>query len=270
MINRKKRIGVIAAAAVAALVVTFPSTALAETFNFSETGTVSENSTNPNLYDGNIDGGATEIGIATTSTNEVKAVINPGFEIIYNVTVEFGAMEFEYDYGSTWNPTTHQYGTGSGQQTGWVVTNRVEGVNAPGAIVNNGIRITNDSNFPVKAEFSYDDSGTPLNADKTASGSVVGIFADNNTTLAGLLDKGYGVVSTTYTNPDPVTLEMDHSRLGIGEFFYYKDSFNGASIADKYFALSGKPDQNGPNTLTAVGAITVTIKPETGVTKYTI
>lgn len=271
MVNKKKRVGLIAAAAVAALVVTSPGTALAATsITVEDTGYTVEG-TPSSLRNGWVDGATaagTEIG--TPAEIEVNAKVNSSTEIVYNVTIDYGAMEFDYNYGSSWNPTTHTYSSGS-QVGGWDVT-KVSGANSATEIVNNGIRITNNSNFPVTVAFSYDDSGTALNANKTASGSVVGIFGTSNNTLANLLDKGYGI-SSTYTPPTSITLEMDHSKLDLTQYHYYYSSSTGNAtnkyFDDIYFALSGKPDQGlqGLATYVPVGTIKFTIKPAIGATK---
>lgn len=268
----KKRTAVIAAVAAAALVVVSPITALAASSEtLDATGTTQANATVNTQRDGLLSDGAENIGVTDI---DVQAKVSGGPEIVYSVTIKWGDMQFEYDYGSTWNPTTHSYNAGASGQAGggWVAT-YVTGTNT-GTPVNNGIIITNDSNFPVTADFAYDGTTgtTALNADTTVAGSVVGIFADANSAftsavLAAGKDGSFGAASLV---PSTMTLEMDHSNVtAAGTFYYYKDAADGSNIGNKYFALSGTPDTSGPASFTNVGKITVTIQPATGVTKVT-
>lgn len=260
----------IAAAAAVALTVTCPVTAFAASSSqtIENKGETIEGT--PSTYrNGTVDGGETEIG---TQDIDVQARVIGGSEIVYNVTIEWGAMQFEYDYGSTWNPTTHSYGANGQSNGGWITSPYVDGSNSAGAPVNNGIIITNDSNFPVTADFSYDTTnGATLNAVPTAQGSVVGIFGDSNNELTSLLSKGAGNgIPTGNTSPTSMILEMNHSQLtAAGTFYYYKNSQGGSNTGNKYFALSGKPDTGGPTAFTKVGTIKVTLKPATGATKET-
>ena len=207
------------------------------------------------------------------ATFNVQAMVSGGPEIIYSVDIEWGAMKFEYDYGSTWNPSTHTYGAGnSGNQGGGWVSTYVDADN-------NKITVTNNSNFPVTADFAYT-GGTALNADPTVAGSVIGIFSYTNTDLqtASVLAAGLnGNIAPATSTPTTMTLEMNVSSIPAGTGYYYKqvdpaDNANKAadSTDDIFFALSGKPDNGGPKTFTDVGQISVTIAPAQGATAATI
>lgn len=202
------------------------------------------------------------------ATFNVQAKVSGGPEIIYSVDIEWGAMQFEYDYGSTWNPSTHTYGAGtSGNQGGgWVVSSYVDGTN-------NKITVTNNSNFPVTADFAYT-GGTALNTDPTVAGSVIGIFSYTNSELqtASVLAAGLnGNITPATSTPTTMTLEMNVASIDVGTGYYFavtdpklKTNGDEDSTDDIYFALSGKPDNGGPTTFTDVGQISVTIAPAHG------
>ncbi len=212
-----------------------------------------------------------DTGISFSTDIGVSARTSGSNELQYYIDIEFGAMQFEYDYGSTWNPTTHSYVTGSSgrQGGGWVKTPYLNGSN-------NQITVTNNSNFPVEASFSFDTSGsgvTPLNADPDAPHSVIGIFSDDDLAFYNdpdlLLEGRYGGNAENMRTAS-VTLEMDHSTVGSGGFYYYKNSATGSNIAWEFFALSGIPDTGGPTWFQKVGTINVLISPSQGVTRVDI
>lgn len=204
---------------------------------------------------------------------EVQAKTSGGVEIVYNIVISHGDMRFDYSYGKSWNPTFHQY-TGSGTE-GWD-TSYIDGTN-------NQITITNNSNFPVDVGLVYDDTtGTPLNADKTATGSVIGIFAkDIRSFTPAILAEGQGgslsssvykgeYPANTSTNPgSKIHLNMDASSISAGEKYYFTshDSTGADTLAGRgnketvYFALSGKPDPQGPTSFVKIGSIKVTVTP---------
>ena len=265
MINRKKRMGLIAAAAAASLVVMSPGTVLAASATIEGAGSTEEG-TPAYTFSGTVYGGTNNV-IGSTQIN-VNAKTISDTDIVYNITIEYGEMQFDYHYGGTWDPVTHSYGGGS-QTAGWDVT-QVAGTNSDGNIINNGIRITNDSNFPVMAEFSYDTTGQQqLNTNSSAAGSVVGMFGYDNTELVPLLSLGKGNTQVENLATLTAAVEMDHSQLVSGQHYYYKNLKNGNNYQDIYFALSGTP-----NTVVSsygiVGAITVTISPARNTIKETI
>ncbi|MCR4612138.1 MAG: hypothetical protein K5644_09605 [Lachnospiraceae bacterium] len=215
----------------------------------SSTGTASQELTNPN-----------------TVNFDVQAKTTGGGDIVYSVKVDWGAMKFEYDYGSTWDPSTHTYATGSSgkQGGGWNVDAYVDGTN-------NKITITNDSNFPVKADFSYaNDPTNVFNADDTTATAVKGMFNEDNDTLAN-------TVTTNTANTQSITNPTMHlntykDNLAIGtRYYYYTNNPTGEYVDDMYFSLIGVPDRGlGLTAMQKVGSITVTITPEDVVSSATI
>lgn len=187
---------------------------------------------------------------------DVQARVTGGGDIVYNVEITWGDMQFEYDYGSAWNPATHSYQP-VGATTGWNTNDYVDGTN-------NKINIVNHSNFPVLATFEYagvpDIFGTPL-----SGYPVGGIFHTNNATLATLV---------TANNTDPAsysapTLTLNTNKTGLvtGDRYYYKTSDDGNYSGSVYFSLLGTPGRNlNMSQFTSVGTVTVRIAPETGVT----
>lgn len=242
-----------------------PMIALAEA-TLQEQGTTDNSGAQ---FNGNVTG-SNENSIGS-SEFEVKARTTGGPEIVYSITIEYGAMLFEYDYGSIWNPTTHEYtyGTNYRQQGGWVVDGYVDDIN-------NHITITNNSNFPVETDFSFELGGTPLNADPTAEQSVIGIFSNEIGFLGNhpdVLIEGYNGTHTNSMTTSSLTLEMDRSNITESGQFYYKKAAapaSGSYSGSIYFALSGIPDPSGPSAYQSVGTITVSITPAKGVTRVDI
>ena len=120
--------------------------------------------------------GATDEALNPASI-DVLVSTEGGSDIIYDVDISYGDMKFVYDYGSVWDPDEHKYTAGpSGKQSGGWVTSGVNGTN-------NKITLTNNSNFPVQADFAYTADGEQLNSSSTATGSFTGIFTDDNSKL---------------------------------------------------------------------------------------
>lgn len=224
------------------------------------TGTTTKNGAmyNSTPDDGGLSGGPAVIDVQARATG--------GSEIVYDIVVSWGAMQFEYDYGSTWDPVNHLYTAGnSGNQTGgWTVG----GVNGE----NNKITVKNNSNFPMTANFSFE-VGSTLNAAQ-APGSVVGIFSttntafketDSSTTTTDLLNRGLTGQDIQGMQTAKLDLEMDASNLATGIIYYATDgtvrSDEAASVKNMYFALSGKPDNGVASTLASVGKISVALSP---------
>ncbi len=176
-------------------------------------------------------------------------------EIVYDVQIEWNSMQFEYDYGYYWEPSNHRYRTGmSGNQGGgWVTNNYVNGIN-------NRITVTNSalSRFPMDVAFSFENGDFPMNADPSASGSVVGIFADYNPLLVNdaLLKEGRNGPNTSNMTTATMTLETMYTGSGT----YYKDE-EGTFTKNMYFALSGIPDPGYPQEYKSVGRIIVNVSP---------
>lgn len=199
---------------------------------------------------------------------EVSALTSGSCEITYDIRVSWGDMQFKYDYGSTWDPINHTYTMGaSGEQKGgWVMDGYVDGIN-------NKISVVNNSNFPVVANFGFDEN-TTLNANKNANKSVVGIFSTNNADFtSAVLQRGKGGTGILSMETKYINLEMDASQLAANTD-YYATSGAAACTAvtskgDMYFALSGIPDKNGPSEYTTVGKLTINIAPYPGATLRT-
>ncbi|SER33111.1 hypothetical protein SAMN04487884_104119 [Butyrivibrio fibrisolvens] len=192
---------------------------------------------------------------------DVFVTTEGGSDIIYDVDITYGSMKFVYDYGSVWDPDTHRYTAGSsGKQSGGWVTSGVNGTN-------NKITITNNSNFPMQADFAYtavDEGDGKLNS-STTTGSVIGIFTDDNSKLTeAVLAEGLNGSTVSTMQTRSLVLEMDISNLAVGDS-YYKYSDGGLTEDDVYFALSGKPDKGLSLNSKIVGTIGITITPCQGV-----
>ncbi len=237
-------------------VLTLSTTANALTNTYEDTGSASGGTATQDKLATDPDANKTEI--------DVQAQVTGGSEIIYYVTIEWGAMKFAYNYGKTWNPSTHTY-TGTG--TGWNTSTYVDGTN-------NKIKVTNDSNFPVSANFSYEnDPADIFNATPTSATAVKGVFNDNNTTLATEVTANTATTSTATRTMD---LQMYSGALSNGEQYYYTGSSDTSgtqanSIGTMYFSLIGTPDPNLTTlaTMQNVGKITVAIEAATGATQAT-
>lgn len=195
-----------------------------------------ENLTTPNF----------EMDIVSVSTSG-------GPEITYDVSIKFEPMQFEYDYGYYWDPVNHRYVTGqSGYQNGgWIINNHIDGFY-------NRIIVTNNSNFPMDAAFSFENGDFPMNEDPYASGSVIGIFSDRNAVLAdhSLLKEGRNGPRTYNMTTATMTLETIDKSVGS----YYKN-IDGPFTKNMYFALSGTPDPGYSTQYQSVGRIIVNVSP---------
>lgn len=205
--------------------------------------------------------GATDEALDPASI-DVLVTTEGGSDIIYDVDITYGSMKFVYDYGSVWNPDTHSYTAGSsGKQSGGWVTSGVNGTN-------NKITLTNNSNFPVQADFAYTADGEPLNS-STTTGSVTGIFTEDNTTLTeAVLAEGLNGSNVSNMQTLQLVLEMDTGNLATGASYHFKVS-GGPTEDDVYFALSGKPDKGLTLNSSKVGTIGITITPCQDVTAAT-
>lgn len=187
---------------------------------------------------------------------DVSVTTEGGSDIIYNVNITFGSMTFVYDYGSVWDPNDHKYLAGSSgkQSGGWVINNNG---------TDNKITLTNNSNFPVQADFAYTADGEKLNS-STTTGSVTGIFTNNKDTLTeAVLAEGLNGSTVKNMQTLQLVLEMDITNLKPGDSYYkYGD---GPTEDDVYFALSGKPDKGLSLNSDKVGTIGITITPCQGV-----
>ena len=207
-------------------------------------GAATPDGTNPNTYD-----------------IDVNAKTSGGGDIVYSVTVTWGDMNFEYNYGSTWDPATHSYNPTGAQGGKWVDT-YVNGTN-------NKISVTNDSNFPIDANFRYAHNGGVNPFGVAPSGhSVGGVFSGDNATILGWV--AANTEDPVAHSTETMTLNMVKTGLTSREKYYYKTDDNGTNTGDMYFALLGTPARGlGMTSLQSVGKITVTITPSTGVTPAT-
>ena len=243
--NKKTLMKSLAVVTAGVLIFTHAPTVLAQ--SIEGTGSVVTSSGKKN--------GATDEDLDPASI-DVLVTTEGGSDIIYDVDITYGAMKFVYDYGSVWDPDTHSYRAGSSgkQSGGWVLS----GVNG----TNNKITLTNNSNFPVQADFEYTaDSNNKLNSSAT-TGSVTGIFNKENTALtADVLAEGLNGSTVSAMQTYQLILEMDITQLASGDSYYYKNTSGGASEGNVYFALSGKPDKGLTFSETKVGTIGITITP---------
>jgi hypothetical protein len=201
--------------------------------------------------------GATDGEPLKPANIDVYVTTEGGSDIIYNVKITYGAMKFIYDYGSVWDPKTHTYTAGpSGKQSGGWVTSGVNGTN-------NKITLTNNSNFPVQADFAYTADSKKL------PGSVTGIFTDDNSKLTeAVLAEGSSGNTVSGMQTLRLVLEMDTRKLSTTDSYYYIVS-GGPFEDDVYFALSGKPDKGLTLNSEKVGTIGITITPCQNVEEFT-
>ena len=200
---------------------------------------------------------------ANSTSIDVQAQTTGGGDIVYSVKIDWGAMKFEYDYGSTWDPATHKYISGStgNQDGGWNTTTYVDGTN-------NKITITNDSNFPVNADFAYSNTDPAVFNAEVTNTSVAGMFGTDNATLKTAVDDN--TTNTLSLVAPTLALNTDKSALTAGDVYYYQGSDNGKNTDDIYFSLIGKPDRGIKlTTMQSVGTIKVTITPATATTQAT-
>lgn len=102
------------------------------------------------------DGNATNDGKTSTSITVTGKYAAASVKAVISVNISWGAMEFTYSEGSqgTWNPNTLQYDNST--EAGWTVNG-------------NTIELTNHSNVPVNATFSF------TKADENDANNNVGI-----------------------------------------------------------------------------------------------
>ena len=242
--------------------------------NITGTGTTTNNAST-GLYNANQ---TADLENHPASIN-VQAKTSGGAEIVYNLTISWGDMQFEYDFGGQWSPSSHTYSIGNSGKLGggWIA----DGVNG----TNNAITVDNDSNFPMTATFSFEIEDT-LNPDSgtTSAGAVVGIFSTDNSTFAttsssgvtsttSLLDAGYNSEANSYRTGS-LNLEMIASELTPGQIYYATDRNATSTIdtakKDMYFALSGRPDTGlQQSSLTSIGTLKVEVAPYINATRIT-
>lgn len=134
-----------------------------------------------------------------TENADVKAKYVEGSEseTIYSVDVEWGAMEFTYTAASqgTWDPETHTY---------------YDIAEAEWSAEGNTVKVTNHSNAPVDAAFSY--------TKETGFESVTGTFSVDSETLdAGVeneYDKADSVTCALTLSGDLADTAADFTKVG--------------------------------------------------------
>jgi hypothetical protein len=209
------------------------------------------------------------------SVDVQASVLGSSQAIIYSIAIGYGDMQFTYDFGQTWDPATHTYtNTGTNaSKGGWVTANHVDGTN-------NAITITNNSNYPVSVNLTYEQvssgSGTLFNTTLNQSGNVIGIFSTDNDTLKDNVNtdayNGYGSATAGSTSSSMTTksfdLDMDYSNLTLGDYTDYGVLKSGNDHFKKYyetiyFTLCGTPSSSSTlsATYTSVGTIRITITP---------
>lgn len=204
-------------------------------------------------------GSLTELGPTQDDTTgntigiDVQAKVTGVGDIVYSVTVEWGAMIFAYDYGSKWDPVNHKYisENGNTQDGGWNMT-YLDGTN-------NKITVTNDSNYPVNVDFAYTNTAA-FNPSGTTVSSVNGIFDLDNGDLKTKV--AATPINTNNLSAPTLSLNTVKDNLAPGEKYYYQGTDDGKHSKDIYFSLIGKPDRGiDLRTLQSVGTIDVTITP---------
>lgn len=227
-----------------------------------------------------VDGDEDEVDSTTDTAGQndinvwAKISGSDGNDIIYSISVDWGNMQFVYDWGGSWDAESHTYTTsgesGGATTAGWIST-YVNGTQ-------NKITVTNDSNYPVTSKFAYANTLTEImeagegtgtyesafNVTPTENGSVTGIFADDNDTLSANINaEGYnGVGDTNVETVNTASFDLATSDTlcevqptGLSE----------TDIEDSvYFSLCGTPDSGKTiSNFASVGIITVTITPYT-------
>jgi hypothetical protein len=240
----------------------------------AQTGTSAtlEGSATDNNPQGVLDeNGQTRANVGEQTVDVQASILGSSEAIIYSIAIGYGDMQFTYDFGQTWDPVNHVYTNTETNASagGWVTTNHVDGVN-------NAITITNNSNFPVSVNMTYEQvpsgSGTLFNTTLNQTGNVIGIFGTDNDALKQGVNtnayKGYGSSTAGSMTTTSFDLDMDYSNLTFGEYTDYGVLKSGNAHYQKYFetiyfTLCGEPNSSSTlsTTYTSVGTIRITISP---------
>ena len=208
-----------------------------------------------NNSNGNI--GTTQ-GIDVTSTE-----VGNMHEIVYNVAISWGDMQFKYYYGPTWDPESHTYKDvdGVGQQ-GWQ-TSYLNGTN-------NKITVTNNSNYPVTVDMTFSLASGRFNNGSSSKTRVQGVF---NTDLDMLRTNINDALNDTFDITDcGSTSEKFNLASADKENTYFTDKQieesedenlkNNTNALDVYFGLWGIPDKDkAQNDGAKAGTINVKVTP---------
>ena len=162
-------------------------------------------------------------------------------------------MNFEYNYGSAWDPATHKY-TSTKTEGEWKVTGCLDGTN-------NRIDVTNNSNYPVTVDMSFKKEEGRFN-EVTTDTSVRGVFNSDKDALAtninGSSASACGIVGTPSIDLASADTEDKYTGRGTG----HADINNGKTSVTMYFGLWGIPDKDKSQKDGAkAGTITVSVKP---------
>ena len=177
-------------------------------------------------------------------------------KIIYSVEISWGAMNFEYNYGSVWDPATHSYS--SGEKEGSWKTSCLNGTN-------NKISVENNSNYPVTVDLSFKKEDGRFNVGNSGT-AVRGVFSDDNENLKNNINGDSvekcgktGIISVDLATDDKegrytVKGKSDAASLNGG---------NGANTSmTRYFGLWGTHNKGQAKSEGAkAGTITVSVKP---------
>lgn len=201
---------------------------------------------------GLINGQGTTIGEEQSIDVTSKEVGNE-HKIIYSVEISWGAMNFEYNYGSAWDPATHKY-TSTKTEGEWKVTGCLDGTN-------NRIDVTNNSNYPVTVDMSFKKEEGRFNT-VTTDTSVRGVFNSDKDVLAtninGSSASACGIVGTPSIDLASADTEDKYTGRGTG----HTDINSGKTSVTMYFGLWGIPDKDKAQKDGAkAGTITVSVKP---------
>ncbi|MFQ8776529.1 MAG: hypothetical protein ACLR78_02360 [Roseburia sp.] len=162
-------------------------------------------------------------------------------------------MNFEYNYGSAWDPATHKY-TSTKTEGEWKVIGCLDGTN-------NRIDVTNNSNYPVTVDMSFQKEEGRFNT-VTTDTSVRGVFNSDKDALAtninGSSASACGIVGTPSINLASADTEDKYTGTGTG----HADINDGKTSVTMYFGLWGIPDKDKAQKDGAkAGTITVSVKP---------
>lgn len=238
---RKKILSFVIATTLAITMCIIPTTVKAETL-----GGKADSGNEGEVIDGS-SGNSTEIG---TSNIDVQAKeTGNAHEIVYSVTVTWGAMQFEYYYGPTWDPESHTYK--GANNVGWK-DSYVDGSN-------NMISVKNDSNWPVDVDVTFQLEPGRFNANSGLNTSVKGRFSDNNDDLKNNLDASIAD-SCGY---DRLDFQLSSSDTTKKYYNISPDPLVGvATNKSFYFTLWGTPDKaKAKSDFTKAGTINVKVSP---------
>lgn len=238
---KKKILSFVMATTLAITMCVIPTTAKAETL-----GGTADSGNEDTVIEGS-SGNSTEIGTSDIDV-ESKETGN-AHEIVYSVTVTWGAMQFEYYYGPTWDPGSHSYKGANSE--GWK-DSYVDGTN-------NMIYVKNDSNWPVDVEVTFQLELGRFNSNSGLNSSVKGRFSDDNDILINNL----GASTANSCGSDRLDFQLSSSDTTKKYYNVSPDPLDGvATNKTIYFTLWGTPDKaKAKSDFTKAGTINVKVSP---------